>query len=215
MSQTSEEKQNKKLFDQTIEEMVDDQVEEMVVKMIHEDELLIDGQRFKILENKNQALDLDQLNQRYSQLFEKFDFIVGDLGFDQLRLRGFYYSDTAGVPLDMRISTLEDYLNEYCNFGCDYFVLERLDEKTVFPDYKKKSKAHKSSHKTKHRPHQNKKLKKKKQTEKRVKSKQSFQKTKSDKGKARVRQELSQPKEKTQTVEHQSANKSFQIKKKK
>lgn len=30
---------------------------------------------------------------------------------------------------DQRIDTLEDYLYEYCNFGCAYFVIERTGER--------------------------------------------------------------------------------------
>lgn len=97
--------------------------------------LSIEGADFDIVENHKDALDIDLVKERYSDIFEKFDYIVGDIGYDKLRLRGLYEDDTRGVPLDMRISTLEDYLIEYCNFDSPYFVLKRLSEKTVFPDY--------------------------------------------------------------------------------
>lgn len=98
----------------------------------------IEGSSYQLQKNYQNAFDLAQFKERYTELFEKFDYIVGDLGYDQLRLRGFYYDDTKGVPLDMRISSLEDYLLEYCNFGCAYFVLERQDEKSVFPNYNRR-----------------------------------------------------------------------------
>jgi hypothetical protein len=40
------------------------------------------------------------------------------------------------VPQEQRIGSLEDYLYEFCNFGCAYFVLKRTGgrkEKTVRP----------------------------------------------------------------------------------
>lgn len=112
-------------------------VEYSIIKV--DDQLLsIEGANYKLQKNYQNAFDLAQFKERYTDLFEKFDYIVGDLGYDQLRLRGFYRDDTKGVPLDMRISTLEDYLIEYCNFGCAYFVLERQDEKSVFPNYRRR-----------------------------------------------------------------------------
>lgn len=38
-------------------------------------------------------------------------------------LKGFY-RDEKPVKSDLKIGRLDDYLTEYCNFGCAYFVLE-------------------------------------------------------------------------------------------
>ena len=62
-------------------------------------------------------------HQRFSEILTKFDYIVGDWGNEQLRLRGFYKDERANES-DEKISRLEDYLLEYCSYGCAYFVLE-------------------------------------------------------------------------------------------
>ncbi|HGA1474524.1 TPA: YutD family protein, partial [Streptococcus suis] len=74
------------------------------------------------LEDYKNAFDQTIFGQRFSQLMLKFDYIVGDWGNEQLRLRGFY-TDDKNVKSDLKISRLDDYLTEYCNFGCAYFVL--------------------------------------------------------------------------------------------
>lgn len=99
------------------------------VKRIDTDQLLLNGAKFQIVTDHKDALDLEMLEERYSEILEKYDYIVGDISYDKLRLRGFYEDDTKKVPIDMRISSLEDYLLEYCSFGCKYFVLKRLDPK--------------------------------------------------------------------------------------
>lgn len=130
--------------DQVDNKEMNNKVEESIPKVeysiikVDDQFFSIEGASYKLQKNYQNAFDLAQLKERYTDLFEKFDYIVGDLGYDQLRLRGFYYDDTKGVPLDMRISSLEDYLIEYCNFGCAYFVLERQDEKNVFPNYNRR-----------------------------------------------------------------------------
>jgi hypothetical protein len=43
--------------------------------------------------------------------------------------------------MDQRIDALEDYLYEFCNFGCAFFVLERLGEpKNIYNDSTNKDK---------------------------------------------------------------------------
>lgn len=65
---------------------------------------------------------------RYSEVLDRYDYIVGDWGYSQLRLKGFYRDNHPKVNRDTAISGMVDYINEYCNFGCAYFVLHKLKE---------------------------------------------------------------------------------------
>lgn len=86
------------------------------------------GKTYEIMENVKDGYDADRLNDRFSDILTKYDFIVGDWGYDQLRLRGFYNDQNIKAAFDSKISTLDDYLYEYCNFGCAYFVLKKIDK---------------------------------------------------------------------------------------
>ena len=82
-----------------------------------------DDIEFQLVINEKSAFDVTVFGQRFSEILLKYDFIVGDWGNEQLRLRGFY-KDASTIRKNSRISRLEDYIKEYCNFGCAYFVLE-------------------------------------------------------------------------------------------
>ncbi|WEG72917.1 YutD family protein [Vagococcus intermedius] len=97
------------------------------VELSENGEILIEGRRYHLVENYREAFDIEQLNARYSDVLARYDFVVGDIGFEQLRLRGFFSDNQKKMPNDQRIGSLQDYLYEYCNFGCAYFVLESLD----------------------------------------------------------------------------------------
>ncbi|WP_074393239.1 YutD family protein [Streptococcus suis] len=86
------------------------------------DKVVSENIELDLLEDYKNAFDQTIFGQRFSQLMLKFDYIVGDWGNEQLRLRGFYIDDK-NVKSDLKISRLDDYLTEYCNFGCAYFVL--------------------------------------------------------------------------------------------
>ncbi|HFU3725910.1 TPA: YutD family protein [Streptococcus suis] len=86
------------------------------------DKVVSENIELDLLEDYKNTFDQTIFGQRFSQLMLKFDYIVGDWGNEQLRLRGFY-TDDKNVKSDLKISRLDDYLTEYCNFGCAYFVL--------------------------------------------------------------------------------------------
>lgn len=50
----------------------------------------IGQQYFEIIEEYRSCFDEELFASRYSDILDKYDFIVGDFGYDQLRLKGFY-----------------------------------------------------------------------------------------------------------------------------
>ncbi|TDE67880.1 DUF1027 domain-containing protein [Streptococcus sp. KCJ4932] len=96
-----------------------------------------------ILANEKDAFNATVFSQRFSEILLKYDYIVGDWGNEQLRLKGFY-KDDRDVKKANRISRLDDYLKEYCNFGCAYFVLENKEPRAVKSEEEKQTRRHKS-----------------------------------------------------------------------
>ncbi|QIH75440.1 DUF1027 domain-containing protein [Macrococcoides canis] len=86
---------------------------------------------FEVIENYREAFNQEMFDHRYSEILDRYPYIVGDIGFEQLRLRGFFEDNKKGSEVNKRFSTIHDYLLEYCNFGCAYFVLRRLNEQEV------------------------------------------------------------------------------------
>lgn len=84
-----------------------------------------------LLENVKNAFDVTVFTQRFSDILLKYDYIVGDWGNEQLRLKGFYKEEMQGKTKTPYIGYLDDYLKEYCNFGCAYFVLENPNPKEI------------------------------------------------------------------------------------
>jgi uncharacterized protein YutD len=91
--------------------------------MIH-----IQGNFYEVAQDVRQGWNQDAFKERYSEVLGKYDYIVGDWGYSQLRLRGFYddQNKKAKAAFDNRISTLDEYILEYCNFGCAFFVVKKV-----------------------------------------------------------------------------------------
>ena len=87
--------------------------------------ILAEGYAYELIENVKDGFKEEEFLSRYSDILVKYDYIVGDWGYGQLRLKGFYDDKNQKSTFDTKISTLQDYLYEYCNFGCAYFIVKK------------------------------------------------------------------------------------------
>jgi len=132
------------------------EVEDTTTKLVDvialsENLIKIDKTQYRVVENHDNGFDKERIEERYNNVLEKYDYIVGDWGYDQLRFNGFYEDERKESTLENRISHLEDYLIEYCNFGCAYFVLEKVKKAPIkkrqhHPTHQNHSNNHKSNH---------------------------------------------------------------------
>lgn len=88
--------------------------------------IVIDGFEYELITDYREAFKEEDFKGRYAEILNKYDYIVGDWGYNQLRLKGFFEDKNQKASFDTKISTLADYLYEYCNFGCAYFVLRKV-----------------------------------------------------------------------------------------
>lgn len=119
------------------------------------DEIEIDRLTLELVDNFKDAFDVDKLAIRYTPLLAQYDYIVGDISAEQLRLKGFYHNDKPVANQD-KIQTLQDYLYEYVNFGAPYFVLENINPRVREPrenaSHKPNAKPKRESKDNKQRP---------------------------------------------------------------
>ncbi|HHY71785.1 MAG TPA: DUF1027 domain-containing protein [Bacillus bacterium] len=88
--------------------------------------MIINGIQYEVVEDYRDGFNEDAIKERYSDILNKYDYIVGDWGYSQLRLKGFFDDANQKATAETKISTLSEYLYEYCNFGCAYFVLKKV-----------------------------------------------------------------------------------------
>ncbi len=106
------------------------EVVSIMIRLVNMDEvkimITVQNQFFELIKEEKDGFNEEAFKERYSEILNKYDFIVGDWGYNQLRLRGFFDDQNQKATYDTKISTLEEYIFEYCNFGCAYFVLKKV-----------------------------------------------------------------------------------------
>lgn len=88
--------------------------------------ITVGNKTYELVHDHKNGWNQDSFRARYSEVLERYDYIVGDWGYNQLRLKGFFRDNHPKASKDALIGTVQDYLNEYCNFGCAYFILQKI-----------------------------------------------------------------------------------------
>lgn len=70
---------------------------------------------FELIKDYREGFVLDDFNKKYLDIFNVYQYIVGDYSAGLLRLKGFTKDNYKTIP---------DYIVESCAPGCAYFVLK-------------------------------------------------------------------------------------------
>ncbi len=93
-------------------------------------EIKIREKKYNIVEDNGNTIRDANLNDIVTDYYDNFDYIVGDWAYGKVRLKGFYNHNNKYVKNYNDIDKLDDYIKNSCAYGCKYFVLEKLEDKT-------------------------------------------------------------------------------------
>ena len=89
----------------------------------------VDNNKYKLIKDYREAFDKDLFLEKYTNFFENYDYIVGDIAYSKLRLKGFTKKDNKIYNKINDFNNLEKYLKTNCAYDCRYFILEKINEK--------------------------------------------------------------------------------------
>ena len=88
--------------------------------------IAVDNNEYELIKNYREAFDLDNFILYYTDYFYDYDYIVGDIAYGKLRLKGFYDSKNKKVKSINNYDYVNKYLEEDCAFDCKYFILKKI-----------------------------------------------------------------------------------------
>ena len=91
-------------------------------------EIKLDEKKYLILKKKNECLNLEELQEKYTDYFYDFDYILGDYAYNKLRLKGFCQKNNPRFNQINDINTKDNYLKELCAYNCNYFLIKKDKE---------------------------------------------------------------------------------------
>ncbi len=92
-------------------------------------EIILNNQEYELIENIKDGFVLEEVTNKCTDYFKKYDYIVGDWAYGKLRLKGFYNENNKKVMDLNNIKNLNEYLEKHCAFKCKYFILKKVYKK--------------------------------------------------------------------------------------
>ena len=86
--------------------------------------------KYEIIKNYKDAFDKDEFIERCTDYFNDYDYIVGDIAYCKLRLKGFYDSKNKKAKDLNNFKNLDSYIKNNCAVDCKYFVLKRSNNES-------------------------------------------------------------------------------------
>lgn len=81
--------------------------------------------KYEIIKDYRDAFNLEEFESRLTDYFKDYDYVVGDIAYGKLRLKGFYDDKNQKANKINKYSSLDKYIEENCAYGCKYFVAKR------------------------------------------------------------------------------------------
>ena len=88
----------------------------------------VENNKYKLIKNYREAFDKDMFLEKYTSFFEAYDYIVGDIAYSKLRLKGFAVRGNKLFNKINDYANVEKYIKENCAYDCRYFILEKIKE---------------------------------------------------------------------------------------
>lgn len=87
----------------------------------------VKNHKFEVIENIKDALDREILEEKLTDYYDDYDYIVGDWAYGKLRLKGFTDKQNKRHNEINDSKLIESYIKDYCAYGCKYFILKRIN----------------------------------------------------------------------------------------
>ena len=88
----------------------------------------VEKNKYKLIKDYRDAFDEELFKEKYTSYFEGFDYIVGDIAYSKLRLKGFTKKNNKFNNKINDYDRVDKYIEENCAYGCRYFILEKEEK---------------------------------------------------------------------------------------
>ena len=88
--------------------------------------IVINSVEYEIIRNDDDCLDKDTLQERITDYFDDYDYIMGDFAYEKVRLKGYYDSKNKKAKKINDIKYMDEYIKNYCCYGAKIFLLKKV-----------------------------------------------------------------------------------------
>ncbi|MBR2833534.1 MAG: YutD family protein [Bacilli bacterium] len=86
----------------------------------------INGKEYEITKDYKNGFEKEETENKLTEYFDDFDYILGDWAYGKLRLKGFCDKQNKKYKPINDINSVEDYIKDNCAFECRHFILKKI-----------------------------------------------------------------------------------------
>lgn len=90
-------------------------------------EIKTDNGIYELITNYKDAFNEEEFISKFTDYFYGYDYVVGDIAYSKLRLKGFYDPSNKKVNKINNFKKLDKYLKDYCANDCKYFIIKKKE----------------------------------------------------------------------------------------
>ena len=88
--------------------------------------ITINDRKYQVLNNYKDAINIEELSEKITEYFDDFDYIVGDIAYGKLRLKGFNSKTNKNFKEMNDVDKVSDYIKNNCAYGCRWFMISEI-----------------------------------------------------------------------------------------
>lgn len=88
---------------------------------------IINEKKYELVENYKDGFSQEDANEKLTEFFDQYDYIVGDWAYGKLRLKGFCLKENKKYKEINDYNNIKTYLKELCAYDCKYFILKKIN----------------------------------------------------------------------------------------
>ena len=86
----------------------------------------IENHKYELIKNYKEGFNQEEFTEKYTDYFYDYDYIVGDIAYGKLRLKGFYDEKNKKVNKINNYKNVNQYLKNNCANDCKHFILKKI-----------------------------------------------------------------------------------------
>ena len=88
-------------------------------------EIIINNHNYELIKNYKDGYNEEEFTNKCTDYFYDYDYIVGDIAYGKLRLKGFYDNKNKKAKKINNYNNIDRYLEENCAKDCKHFIIKK------------------------------------------------------------------------------------------
>ncbi|MDD3392771.1 MAG: DUF1027 domain-containing protein [Bacilli bacterium] len=89
---------------------------------------IFDELEYELMQDYREAFNKEEVQNKMTEYFKDYDYILGDWSYGKLRLKGFCEKNNSLFNNINDIASKDNYLKNNCAYDCRYFILKRINK---------------------------------------------------------------------------------------